>query len=894
MVMRKFGMNALALGALVVASLAAGGGAGCSGTKPTELVPGVSSQVVVPHDLGAVRVTVQANGQVIFDQGYDVGANGVVQLPSTLGVVSGSASPSTVVKVIIRGYQQPCEQSPDCNDLGDGPIGNNGAQILRSSVQTFVDQRILFLPMPLSYSCWNNNGCADGQSCKGNQCVTSTVDSSTQLVDFDPTLLDGTGVCFDPAKCFSDAVTAQLVDLPSCTFGVPYVGTPPSGVNVRIWYQDFLWTPEGDAGGFANVLQNGGEVEILNLDPVEGFTLGGVQPDAGASDGGTSVPLSLFQLSGATTDGGPATGLCQLYQNATTPPPLPTLGPDGGPVGDSGTGEYVTISHVDVAPYLGLVGCAPKPPLLPICAGEQSNAAILPGDAGTTPDGVCNVGVTMTPTQSALYLAFDDSQVMNGAYGPTGAATALSVSLSNPVFKRTYAASTFFHQSTGSDTPSTADCTAASTSFLTPKIPFSLAASVQGELASQLLDWTAPDPGTTPCSPFGALDGGSTCPSGQVCAGTGSFAADGGLTYTCVTPDPLDLQAGLRLNAGVYGDISTFLQGRGAVNVGAAMFFVNRAPSVPGNDCSPLIGSPAVPAPTTALQAIEGQVADAFNSTPSLRTYFIVLDDDAHDTHDTNPPGALTFFNQVQSDLAAPCPDAGTSTLCGMPLAVTVLDATNTTTKSAAEQVGANFSKVVSQLGTCLYDYGLPSGYNANQVEVSYTLPGQTKTIIPQDANCNEANQATVSGWNFDNGRVRICGLGQGQACSTLQSGVLAAAAAAQNAHLAAPDVAVNATVLCASTGPVSDAGPVFSDASNDVNVAVADCQISCGGCCDPSGTCFVNGAIINGESACGIGGQLCTQCTGGATCSAAGACVGGTSTADASSDSGSFSGDGG
>jgi hypothetical protein len=832
--MRKLGTNWLPLVALAAAcAVTASGAASCSPTEPTELVPGVLSQIVVPRDLGAIRVTVQVNGgSAIYDNGFDVGANGQVLLPSTLGVVNGQA-PGDKVSVIIRGYNTPCEQVPECSAPGtvpDMPVGTvTGPAVLRRSVQTFVAGHTLFLPMPLSYSCWDNGGCTSDQSCKGNQCVPSTTDSAS-LVDFDPALLDGTDVCFDPSVCFADALPAQLVDLPSCTYAVPSLPgvTPLPGVNVRIWYQDFQWTPQN--GTFTNVLQNGGELEILNLDPVEGFTLGGA-PDAGtAEDGGT--PQDLFQLD---------PGLCQLVKQATFPPPLPMLGADGGPQGDSGTGEYVTISHVEVA-----TGCPSKPPLLPICKGEQSNLAILPGDAGTTPDGICNVSVSMTPTQSALYLAFDDSQVMNGAYGGAGSATALSVSLNDPVFKRTYAASTFFHQTTS------ADCTATNTSYLSPKIPFGLAAAVQSKIASQLLTWTAPDPGTMSCSTTGALDGGSTCPAGQVCAGTGTPNM-----FTCVTPDPLDLQAALRPTAGVYGDITNFLQGRGSVNVAAAMFFLNRAPTLQ-NDCNPPLNAPDGGVEPTVTQAIETEIAAAYAGTPSLKTYFVVLDDDAHDA-----AGALAYYKAIQSDL---------------PQAVTVLDATNTSTMTSAQNVAANFSKIVTQLGTCLYDYGLPSNDSLDQLQVAYTIPGQPKTIIPADPNCNEANQGTVSGWNIDSGRVRICG----QACSNLQSGILGAAAAALQENLPAPDIAVTATLLCApATAQESDAGPEMADGS--------DCAPeTCSGCC-LDGVCFVT---ANDTQACGLNGAQCQTCTGTETCSDTGFCVGAAGT-DGSSASGSSGGTG-
>ena len=858
--MRKVGLNALALGALVAVSAGAGGGAGCSGTKPTELVPGVMSQIVVPRDLQGVRVTVLADGALVFDQGYNVGPGGTVQLPSTLGVLS-SPNPSTSVSVTIRGYQQPCvgtgnSVSDDCSNLGDAPVGNGGPQVLRRSVQTFVDQHILFVPMPLSYSCWNNGGCGSGQSCKGNQCVTSTTDS-TSLVDFDPSLLDGTDVCFNPQLCFPTVgtFTAQLVDQASCTYAYP---VPPaeaadggaSLLNVRVWYDDFLWTYQGsggDAGGppiFANVLQNAGEEEILNLDPTEGFTLGGVIPDAGTiGDAGPHVSYSqsqLFQLS---------PGLCALAQAASYPPPPPVLGEDGGIVSaDGGTGEYVTISHIDVA-----TGCPPKPPLLPICAGQVPNGSTLPGDAGTvqmTSNGlVCNAPAAMTPTQSALYLAFDDSESMNGAYGASGSATALSLSLDNPVFKRTYAASTFLHQTTS------ADCTAMKTSFLTPQIAFGLAGDVQVPIADELRTWMAPD-GITTCGP--ASNTGPNCAAPLSCVQTGGPGVE-----TCV--DPLDLQAALRLDSGAYRDILDFLQGRGSVNVAAAMFFLNRAPSS-SNDCQPPLAASDGGVSTSVTQTILGEIAAAYNNTPSIKTYFIVLDDNAHDTHD--PGGALTYFNSLQAAL---------------PQAITVLDATNTSTMSEAQTVGANFSKIVEQLGTCLYDYGLPAGDNLDELQVSYTIPGQPRTIIPADPNCNEANQDTVSGWNIDSGRVRICG----QACSTLQTSILGATAAAVQANLPAPDIAVTATVLCSPTAEETDAGPEDAAAASDgESPAFETCVLTCTGCCDSFGTCFESSQLT-----CGTGGELCVQCTGTQTCGDAGTCEGPVSSAGGSSGSSSDGG---
>jgi hypothetical protein len=715
--MRKLRADSFALAALTAACVATASGSGCSTTRPTELVPAVLSQVVVPQDLQSVRVTVQSNGKTQFDQAYDVGPNGTVTLPSTLGVVSGEAA-STVVIITIRGYETPCAASDDCNMESDNPVGNSGSRILRRSVQTFVDQHTLFLPMPLSYSCWNTDcGITTNMTCKGNTCVDGTMAVSS-LVDFDPSLVDGTGVCFSPQQCFGDkadggtslSVAPLLVDANTCTYEFP--APAPQGLNVRAYYQNFAWTK--DTGGqYQPVLQTGGEQEILNEDPIEGFTLvnGG---DAGAKG-------ALFKL---------APGLCQLATAASNPPPTPAGG---------GAPSYITISDLRVSPL-----CPPKTSLLPICKGEQTNGPALP-TGETTTNGTCNVGVPLAPTQSALYLVMDPSRVMHGAFGPMGAATALSLSLTDPVFKRTFAAFTFLPGQL-------ADCTATTTPFTTPLIDFALAADVQPQIAAKLAVPAAPD-------------------------------ADAG------TPSPLELQAALRLDAGVYKHVIDFLVSKELPNIAAAMFFVNRAPDTT-NDCDPPLGGQP-----TVQAALESEILAAYNATPSLQTYFVVLDDDAHD--ESSLTGGLTFFQNVQADL---------------PQAVQTLDATQTGTMQAAQTAAANFSKIVTQLGTCVYDYGLPPNTDPSKVEVAYTIPGQGQTIVPASAGCSAATQNTIDGWNVDNGRLRICG----SSCSNLRQGVLASSGAALMSGQPAPDIPVTATILCSGSAPVSDAGPSEASTESD------------------------------------------------------------------------------
>ncbi|MGH7269044.1 MAG: hypothetical protein ACREJ3_01325, partial [Polyangiaceae bacterium] len=334
-------------------------------------------------------------------------------------------------------------------------------------------------------------------------------------------------------------------------------------------------------------------------------------------------------------------------------------------------------------------------------------------------------------------------------------------------FKRTYAAVDFLPGLSS-------ECTSPTTSFETPTIDFGLASAVQGPLASRLLNWKAPDMGTMPCSTS------ADCPaSAPVCAGTGVINLNGGLASmsTCVAPSALDLQAALRLDGGAYAHILKFLQGVPRTNVAGAMFFLNRAPDA-NNDCNPPLGGGSIQAPdagaiaddggstfadsgvgadadamagdggqptsadgggdgqppfatsdsgTTgeagtavqgpdpgALAAIESEIQAAYSGTPSLRTYFVVLDDDAHDT--TQPGGALTFFNRVHADL---------------PQAVTTLDATSTKmSQMAGEAVSASFSNIITQLGTCLYDYGLPAGKGLSDMQIQFGVPGGGQSIV--------------------------------------------------------------------------------------------------------------------------------------------------------------------
>ena len=452
--MRSVSSRSLALGVAAIVASAASSDVGCSATKPTEIVPGALTQVQVPVDLAAIQVEVYANGAQKFCQPYVV-ADGEVELPSTLGLLSGG--PNTTLRVIIRGYDQASSTSPDLQLCGglpvDAPPSANsgqgpGPRVLRQAVVTYVDQQTLFLPMLLSFSCYDVDCTSQGSNstCKGGQCVDGTVPASS-LAPFTPQLVDGTGDCFNLDECFPAGVSATVVDPVNCIYGVPTALQSGSGLNVRVFYQEETWTQDPGTGLYAPVAGVPIEEEILNQDPQEGFTI----PDP--------TKPQQFQL---------APGLCSLVQAQTTP---------GKPQPATGTLSYPAISDVQVA-----TSCAPKLPLLPFCAGQQHGNVTN----STTEQDACGTAIPLEPTPSAVYLVMDDSQAMYGAYGQHGLATTMNLAFAYPVFRHTYVAFRFLdHQDT--------ECPAntAATEYGTPAVDFGLSGAVQAQVGPLLVNWKA-------------------------------------------------------------------------------------------------------------------------------------------------------------------------------------------------------------------------------------------------------------------------------------------------------------------------------------------------------------------------------------------------------------------
>jgi hypothetical protein len=640
----------------------------------------------------------KANGRPAFCQYYDV-QGGTVLLPATLGVIPHD-SPSTVVTVEIRGYDGATIAANNgdavgCTNAQIDDTMNGGPRILRRSIQSYVDQHTLFLPMSLSYSCFDQCVPDDGtKTCKGGQCVDATTQTST-LVDFDPTLVDGTGVCFSPSTCFGGATPAVLVDPSTCTYGVPNLppGTPVQGLNVRVFFQDLKWVKNAGTGTDETQVSDTGEEEILNEDATEGFTV---------------VSNGQFKL---------APGLCNLAKASTSPPMPPP----------AGATAYRTISTVLVA-----AGCPGKSALLPICKTERTTAS-LTAEGGPTRNINCNVPIPLVPAPSAIYMVVDDSSEMSMAFGSMGYATAMGLSLASPVFKRTYVAFKFLKHDP-------ADCTATPTSFAMPDVPFGLAVANQPIIAGKLGKVTPP---------MGAQD--------------------------------LYLEAATRSD-GAYSLLSAFASGmsqlKEPLEVGAVMFFVNRTPLDFGGmdagasgldggsilptqslDCnfSSMSSSDPVAATTAAQAVLSAAVSAAKAATPSLSTYFVVLDNAMH-----HPP--FGFFQGV----------AG----------ATVLDAT----VANPEQVLTTFTNASSSLGTCLYE--LPPDVDTS-AKVAF---GPGNTAIPFNSMCNSLSASTIDGWNIENNRIRVCGA----SCTAIRNTILGVTAQALTMDAAVPDVAVTAKMTCA------------------------------------------------------------------------------------------------
>jgi hypothetical protein len=390
---------------LVLSLLAATAGiaAGCEAKKQTEYVIGVSTQVQVPRDLKAVRLAVTVGGSVFHCRTYKV-YDGRVQLPKSFGSFSNNGTTEPVVVSLVGFTEEPDQIDPtftdevSCKNLAI----DKTVRILRRSRQPYVKNEILFLPMPLKYSCWDKD-CETGkdgtQTCKAGRCFDATIDERL-LPKFSEDLVDGSGGgCFAAKDCFAVAVPPVVVDADKCIYAVPNTPSAPpkpqgadpnpftvpgEGLNVEITYD----------GGYTR--------EILDKEKDEGFTI----PDP-------SKP-QRFQL---------APGLCDLVHG----------------VDEQGNETPHRITAIRVSP-----ACRAKSPYQPLCKDDQFLAMGVDQSGlatNATPPSACKP-TELKPARAALMILADDttnSQTFyaGGSEGTTADKVALELSLSDPAFAKT-------------------------------------------------------------------------------------------------------------------------------------------------------------------------------------------------------------------------------------------------------------------------------------------------------------------------------------------------------------------------------------------------------------------------------------------------------------------------
>ncbi len=232
--MRSFVGRVVILGTCLAAGVV---WSGCEAKQATEYVTGISTQVSVPRDLKAVRVEVTVGGVPQFCQGYRV-YDGKVQLPRSLGTFAGTdrAITSGPITYTISGVTDFDTDNEWFGVCGRPQVGENNVRILRRSRQPYIRDEILFLPMPLKYSCFDK-ACGDEETCKGGKCVSATLteeQARAMFPKYTPELVDGTGGdCFSSQLCIGAAAPAIVVNPDTCEYAVANSPSAPS-IDVAI------------------------------------------------------------------------------------------------------------------------------------------------------------------------------------------------------------------------------------------------------------------------------------------------------------------------------------------------------------------------------------------------------------------------------------------------------------------------------------------------------------------------------------------------------------------------------------------------------------------------------------------------------------------------------------
>ena len=708
------------VGALGLATLA---WAGCGGKAVTEYVAGFSTQVQVPRDLQTIIIRVDVGGQNILENYYPVYQGGVVRLPRTLGIVNDGTPPGTPITVTVYGYSVPGNDpdysvfsnqvmaptvgsqeassqdgTPCGSNAACGAAGNGGARVLRSSRQPYVQGQIIYLPMPIHYSCYDvdcgpkgqgtsedclaeasNNGAC---TCVAGQCVlpdnpnVSPDGATTTLPSYSDTLIYGsTNTCFrpftdtDPSThetlpgCMDVEVAPQPVGDPSdCIFAIP---TTASAAGAGAYQNPDFPLPLVEAAARPGPDGPGLNVRVVFDNLVsEVLDYEGVCPAAWPPKTGANPQEGYCNYADAPQKFRLAPGLCQEYlgQNPT---------------------HQITLLEANAY-------CPSKTEFQPIC-DDTVQGAPQPTliDGGQSADGICNASNVLEPAKSALYILFDRSNGMRDFLGSTGLAEVLGLSLTDPVFQQTQVALMY--------TPALqSDCASSSNEFedvlpdagsMLPSgtIPFEAAGLAQGDIANSLL----------------------------YAADAGAFPSDSSPWY---------LEAAL---AGAYGALQG-IDGAASYNRRAVMLFYDRDFNVTSPDCS---------GHQNAIEEAQAALAQQV----AVETYVVYLAN--ADYPDGAVPGQAWEHGQ---QLAQGLSSGGQY----------AFNAANGAT--AQSQAALALANVVADLGSCVYEVPL---HFVPGVDLSFPnyAKGGASTSVSYASDCLADDGDTHRQYVFDNQHIRIC-----------------------------------------------------------------------------------------------------------------------------------------
>ena len=507
---------------------------GCAGKTATEFVAGISTQVQVPRDLAAISISVSAEDNVAYNQYFPV-YNGTVELPRTLGVVNSSTPQGVPIAITIVGfdnspggqaaYQNATTFQAQIPTVGqaEAQYGPPGGRVLRSFRQQYTPGQILYVPMPLHYSCYdvdcgpnaaNISGCTTAAdptppdqynpcTCKGGVCVDA-LNTNPLPVYNDAMAYGTTNTCFRPFTttdsggtkepgCMDYGIPPQVIDATNCIYALPGTASVPAGTPPYNPDVPSVVIQAADSGGGLNVraVFDNYVSEVLDYE--------GTCPGAGAPPTAQAPVEGYCTFAGAPQRFQLAAGLC-------SPKAL----------------HQITLLEASAQ-------CPSKTEFQPICAdsnGPPWQPTLL--DGGTSSDGGCNIAKVLTPAPSQLYILFDNSSGMRDFFGPKGLQEVVGLGLTNPVFSQTQVGFSFTPATQADCTASASDDAAGPNSFLSPLLPFQPSGAAQAAIGNLLLvdgeDGGPPhQPGTDPWYLSAALEGAYGALRGNHPANGGAF-----------------------------------------------------------------------------------------------------------------------------------------------------------------------------------------------------------------------------------------------------------------------------------------------------------------------------------------------------------------------------------